>query len=388
MNLLSALLQPSFREPASCVIRLGTDLKDLGNLASLVRSLEIKTSRVEAAIGSLVMDDRRKEDGNWMAADSGLFGRWQPIRIEVNFGAYSEEIFRGYVIKVQPNFPASGGDATLELQLQDDSALLDREHIRQVWGQGEPMSDKSILETLTSPHGFSVAAESGEGQKSRSLSQDTTPIKFLLERAKANGYELIFSEGSIYFGPPRLEGEAQATILVYAGKSTNCLSFSVADEAQKPDKVQFEIAPATEGASPETETLSPDLPTLGQSAAADEGGALTAPSVWRLSREGDETKEETRARAQALANDSSFKLKANGELDGSIYGHVLKAGKPVTVDGTGVRYGGLYYVNTVNHVFSPDGYRQVFELVRNGTGESASPTSPLSAATSAISSLF
>jgi hypothetical protein len=388
MNLLSALLEPSFREPASCVIRVGTGLQDLGALAPLVRSLEIKTSRFEAAIGSLMIDDRRKEDGNWMAADSDLFGRWQPIRIEADFVSHKEEIFRGYIIKVQPNFPGGGGNATLELQLQDDSALLDREHIRQVWGQGEPMSDKSILGALTSPHGFAVAGDSGDGQKSRSLSQDTTPIKFLLERAKANGYELIFSEGEIYFGPPRLEGEVQATILVYAGKSTNCLSFTVADEAQKPDKVQFEIAPATEGATPETETLSPDLPTLGASAAADEGGTLTAPSVWRMSREGDEALEETRARAQALANDNSFKLKANGELDGSIYGHVLKVGKPVTVDGTGARYGGLYYVHTVNHVFSPDGYRQVFELIRNGTGETASPSSPLSAAASAISSLF
>ncbi|WP_020180060.1 hypothetical protein [Methylopila sp. M107] len=388
MNLLSALLEPSFREPASCSIRVGAGLKDLGDLAPLVRSLEIKTGRFEATIGSLVMDDRRKEDGSWLAADSGLFGRWQPIRIEAVFGAVTEELFRGYIVKVAPTYPANGGAASLELQLQDDSALLDREHVRQVWGQGEPLSDKTILQTLVSPHGFGVSAESGDGQKSRSLSQDTTPIKFLVERAKANGYELIFSAGEIYFGPPRLEGEPQAPILVYAGKSTNCLSFGVSDEAQKPDKVQFEMAPATEGATPETETLGPDVATLGSSAAADEGGALTAPSVWRMSREGDETLEETRARAQALANENSFKLRANGELDGAIYGHVLRTGKTVTVDGTGARYGGLYYVDTVNHVFSPDGYRQVFELIRNGTGESSSPTSPLSAAASAISSLF
>ncbi|MGB3336095.1 MAG: hypothetical protein WBA73_02845 [Devosia sp.] len=388
MDLLAALLEPSFRHPASCVIQLGADRKDLRALTPLVRSLEIKTSRLEAAIGSLVMDDRRKEDGTWMAADSGLFGRWQPIRIQADFGGHKEELFRGYVTKVAPTFPANGGDATLELQLQDDSALLDREHIRQVWGDGEPLSDRSILDALASPHGFGVTADSGQGQKSRSLAQDTTPIKFLMERAKANGYELTFAEGEIYFGLPRLEGEVQAPILIYAGKATNCISFAIADEAQKPDKVQFEMAPATEGATPETETVGPDQPVLGKSPAADEGGALTAPSVWRMSREGDETLEEARTRAQALANQNSFKLRASGELDGAIYGHVLKVGRPVAVDGAGTRYGGTYYVDTVNHVFSQDGYRQVFELIRNGTGEAASPLSPLSAAASAISSLF
>ena len=84
--------------------------------------------------------------------------------------------------------------------------------------------------------------------RAASLSQDATPIVFLRERAKANGYELIFAEGKVYFGPMRLDGEAQAPIMVYAGRSTNCLSLEIVDDGQRPDAVRFDHAPREEGA--------------------------------------------------------------------------------------------------------------------------------------------
>ena len=138
-----------------------------------------------------------------------------------------------------------------------------------------------------------------------------------------------------------------------------------------------------------TEIVYPDQPLLGATAAAEEGAGLGTDSVWRLSKDGDEPEETTRAKAQALANENSFKVRATGELDGTLYGHVLKPGLLVSVDGVGTRNGGLYYVDKVTHKFTPDGYRQTFELMRNATGETdALGAAPLSGALSAISSLF
>jgi hypothetical protein len=48
---------------------------------------------------------------------------------------------------------------------------------------------------------------------------------------------------------------------------------------------------------------------------------------------------------------------------------VLRVGAPVGVDGVGERYGGIYFVDTVNHVFDMDGYRQSFTLLRNAYGD-------------------
>lgn len=385
---LGALLDPGFTQPASCLIEVGEDNADIGDIANLVTSVELTTSRVEAATGTIIIEDRRKEDGQWMAADSGLFTRWAPIRISADFQTYTEEIFRGFITQPKPSYPNSGGETTLELAVQDEGAALDREQMRTIWGEDAPMSDLDILTELISPLGLALDGESGQGQSSRSLSQDATPIVFLRERANANGYDLIFSEGLVYFGPKRLEGEAQAPIMVYAGKATNCLSLEINDDGQRPDAVRFDHAPQEEGAETTTETVSPDVPALGQSPVADEGASLGTPSVWRVSKEGDETEEELRARAQALVNENSFRIRANGELDGSLYGHVLKVGRTVTIDGTGGRYGGLYFVDKVVHNFTPEGYQQQFELIRNATGETDGPLGALSAAASAISALF
>ena len=111
--------------------------------------------------------------------------------------------------------------------------------------------------------------------------------------------------------------------------------------------------------------------------------------MTRVSREGDETEEETRARAVAMANEASMRIRATGELDGALYGHVLLPALPVRVDGVGSRNGGIYYVDKVTHAFTPDGYRQQFELIRNATGDADTlGAAPLSKALSAISSLF
>ena len=71
---------------------------------------------------------------------------------------------------------------------------------------------------------------------------------------------------------------------------------------------------------------------------------------------------------------------ANGELDGSLYGHVLRIGEPVGVDGVGERYSGTYYVDAASHRFDVNGYKVTFRLLRNAYGDDLSDTSnPLSA---------
>ena len=75
-----------------------------------------------------------------------------------------------------------------------------------------------------------------------------------------------------------------------------------------------------------------------------------------------------------------MKVRAEGELDGSLYGHVLRVGEPVPLDGVGERYGGTYYVDSVSHRFSMEGYRQTFTLLRNAYGDDIEgSTNPLAA---------
>lgn len=388
MVALPGLGERGFRRPPACVIELGTVRRPLdGAIAALVARVEIAVARDEAATGSITIEDRRGSDGRWTAADAGVFRRWEPIRIVADFGLYSEEVFRGVITQITPAFPADAGAATLTVAMQDDGARLNREQMRRVWGETAPVTDLTILTTLATSAGLAPAPDSAQGQTVRALSQDATPIQFLRERARANGFEMIVAEGRIYFGPRRLTDAPQAPILVYAGTDTNCTDFTVEDSADLPEAVRVDRAPRDGGDRPETETLTPNEPLLGTTPVADEGRGLGTPSVWRLGREGDEDSATARLRAQALANDSAFKLRASGQLDGARYGHVLRVGRPVPVDGVGARYGGLYYVDSVTHALSPEGYAQQFQLMRNATGDSGVPRGPAGPG-SALAGLF
>ncbi|SFR50732.1 phage late control D family protein [Litoreibacter janthinus] len=389
MGLLDQLLDPGFRQAASVEILVGAEQADLGSLADLVSSIEVRSARMEAASASITIDDRRDTNGDYMAADSGLFARWAAIVINADFQTHIEEVFRGYIMELKPSYPQNGGEAKLVIECLDDSAALSREHQRRIWGdETAPMTDRAILEELISPLPLTLAS-GPEGASARALTQDATPIAFLQDRAKANGFEMIFERGEIYFGPKRLESDPQAKIMVYAGSATNCLNFEVSDEANKPDIVAWEKAPATDGAEAVTGEAVADLPLLGRYPAASEGAGLGTPAIARIKGEGDETVDEVTARAQGLVNEASFRIKASGELDGTLYGHVLRVGGTVTVDGVGSRNGGIYYVDTVTHQFSPDGYRQQFQLIRNAVGETeAIGAPPLSSVLSAIQNLF
>jgi hypothetical protein len=61
---------------------------------------------------------------------------------------------------------------------------------------------------------------------------------------------------------------------------------------------------------------------------------------------------------------------AEGELDGSHYGHVLNIGRPVEVKALDECYGGVYYVDTVTHSFTRNSYRQDFNLLRQADADS------------------
>jgi len=381
------LLETRRREPATCVIEAGPDRRELAEHYPLLVSLDVRTARAEAGTGRMVFVARRASDGRMEPVDDDLLTTWSPIWISAEFGNEREEILRGYVKQAVLKTPQDAAAATFEVEFQDESLLLDRVHLREVWGTSDaPLSDKEILQAIAAEVGLSVSADSHDGQAVRPRSQDDTGIKFLRERAKANGFELLFEAGEIYFGPMRLDGEAQADIKIYAGPVTSGLNFEVTEDALQPDQVRFDVAPA-KGAQPETETLAPAIPLLGRTPVSAQGADLPE-FTWRLSREGDENADEMRARAQGLVDANSMKVHASGELDGAVYGHVLKVARLVVVDGVGERHGGLYYVDGVEHAFIPEGYRQRFTLIRNATGETDAPSGPLGAAASAIGGLF
>ena len=359
------LLSGERKEPAECLVTV--DGEEATELYPFLVELTVDTARDRAAAATLKFESRRDEHGVWTVQDAGILAPWKTLVIEAAFGSDTEEVMRGYIREVSADYPREPGNTTVTVEGQDESLLLDRSHVRKAWGGDAPTDDATIARTIVSDHGLTLDSESGPGLSGLVLNQNGTDISFLRERARANGYELIFREGKVYFGPMRLGSEPQATILVYAGRDTHCFSFSTRSDGHQPDQVAFDVA-AEEGAESVERVISPELELLGNEA-ADSTSAGLGDFIWRMDRQGVANQEQLTALAQARANELSLRVKAEGELDGSRYGHVLRVGEPVGVDGVGDWLGGRYYVDTVTHRFSMEGYRQSFKLLRNAYGD-------------------
>ncbi len=371
-----SLLRPKRRAPAECLVFLRD--QELIDLYPTLVEVVVETDRSEATEARLVLETRRFEDGRWAVHDDDRFLPWTSVRIEAAFGGDREEVMRGYIREIKLEFPEEKGSARVTVVCQDESLKLDRLHVNQSWGADAPTTDATIASEIASRNDLTLLAPPGTGQSNLEANQNATDIRFLKERAEANGYELFFREGGLYFGPMRLEAEAQDPILVYAGTSTNCTRFNVDDDGHQPDAVAFEVAAAT-GSQSSLREVRPDLPLLGREP-ADSRHAGLGDFVWRPSRQGVSDESQMEAQAQRMANEQSMKIKASGELDGSSYGHVLRVGEPVLVDGVGDRYGGTYYVDTATHHFDVRGFRTEFRLLRNAYGDSAGTTSSVLAA--------
>lgn len=381
--MLLDLFSTKDRSPAELVITV--DGAEITDLYPFLIEATIDLSRAEAAAATLNFEARRDEFGRWTVQDEEILKPWGRIIISAAFGNRVEEIMRGYIREVSLETPEDAGAARVKVDCQDDSIRLDREHRRRTWGTEDlPSSDDLILNEILGPYGLVADSESASGQDNLvGLAQDDTDIKFLKARAEFNGYELIFRDGQVYFGPMRLTADPQDTMLVYAGRDTNCLSLNVRADGHQADAVAYD-SPAESGDATTPETVYPDLPLLGTERADSQAAGLE-PFVWKLSAEAGADAQRLRTLAQMKANDLDIhRLQGEGELDGTLYGHVLQVGLPVPVDGLGDRLSGIYYVDSVNHNFTSAGYRQRFRILRNAYGDNLDSVSGLAGALAGV----
>lgn len=391
MSFLSSLL-PSFRDPAECVVRVSEDLHEISDLYDYLVEVTVESTRRDASTARLKFETHRDDQGGFVVQDHPDVFAWQPIKIEAAFGTRVEEVIRGYMREIKAEYPEDPGHATVTVECQDESLALDREQVRRKWMEEAPTSDSVIATTIlggyTSPFGgaLTLDASSGSGLSGITLNQDATDIRFLRERAEANDYELIFGQGTVHFGPMQLTASLQPSILVYAGEATNCRSFTARVDGHAPNQVAFDLADASSSSSRRV-TVDPNLSLMGTRDARDSQGGLPD-FVWVMAREGSADEQQLTAKAQQKANDLSLRVHGQGELDGTLYGHVLRAGLPVGVDGAGDDFSGTYYVDTVTHHFSDAGYRQSFTLLRNALGDNLGAAGAIGQAAALIGGLF
>lgn len=351
------------RNPVECNVFV--DEKEIKDLYPFINNISVEMNRKAAAVCTLDFNTVRENSGKWNIQDSGVFRPWKKIRVDALFGNYREEVFRGYIRDIVAEYPETM-NASFLVNCQDESLVLDRDHVRTVFSYSDiHATDGELIRRITSQYWTDITAR--EGLTTKTMHHNGTLIRFIMNRAEANGFEFLVREGKVYFGPSRLDAESQSPIMVYAGNSSNCKRFKAWHDGHKPDQIRLDQA-FDRRPGVKTDTFTSGNLLLGKNSAGSLDSGLT-PFVWIMDRTAGDTSEERIARAKAMADEMSWKLVAEGELDGALYGHVLLTHRNVSVDGVGDTFGGLWYVDEVKHVFSSDDYRQAFRLIRNATGE-------------------
>jgi hypothetical protein len=358
-------------QPVSCGIFVNG--REMMHLYEQVQEVRVEAKRGQATTCTITLDSQRLESGQWNVQDLNSDLRpMADLRIEARFGTSPpQSVMQGLISEVNLDFPSDMSAAKVTVVGQDYSLLLDRVRLSALFPTElkESGTDADLVSLLLSGTGLQAKAE--QGQKLQAFPLKDTAIKILMERAKANGFELYMRDRVLHFHASDLGGTPQDPILVYAGQHTNCLTFSLKHDGHRPQKVTVHYAERT-GTEAKEFPATPNYRSLGAEP------ALHAPmnqpsSSWWLEGASCESESALQAKAQAAANESALgAIVAEGELDGALYGKVLRSMETVTVEGIGSAYASTFYVADVAHTFSAGGYRQRFRLLTHQLGRSPS----------------
>ncbi|MFZ5765288.1 MAG: phage late control D family protein [Thermodesulfobacteriota bacterium] len=342
----------------------GQEASDLSpRLVSLEVEDDIELAGMFRLRFSLLLHGR---DGSWGILDDERLriGREVAIRL-TGFADGDEELIRGPITHVMPHFAGDPSGCVLEVWGMDASVLLDQEEKLKDWPNKK---DSDIASEIFANYGLTPDVEDSGVIHDEALStiiQRETDMRFLKRLAGRNGF-LCYVEGRTgCFKRPALDGPPQPLLSVHFGGETvvNRLTLTVnglrraAVAMQQIDRLSKEILT--------TEINDGEQRLLG----GEDAAALTGPAMPEgrivVSRNGATGAPEMQALCTALFNQSAWFVEGEGEIQANQYGHVLKARRTVTIRGIGETYSGVYYVSHVTHVFTEDGYCQLFKVRRN-----------------------
>lgn len=170
-----------------------------------------------------------------------------------------------------------------------------------------------------------------------------------------------------YWGPKAYVGMPQRALTFGMGGEDNVTSLSFTDDGTKPKLVYGFVKEERSGA-PVIPVFSLPYPFPLEAVPAVIGNAPFV-GLQRLADDqgGNVVKAYARATAQHWQSVQGAAT-AQGELDTTRYGGVLKAHELVEVRGAGWTHDGAWYVKGVTHTIGPGTWKQAFNLERSGTG--------------------
>ena len=338
-----------------------------------LREIEVQTAVGQASIFRLRFELSRNSFGDFDAMAIDIFRPLVPIRLSVSAGlGLPQTLINGYIKDASLSASNEPGASTLEVVGMDALGTL-MAHIQQpfIWPN---LPDSAVAAAIFGKYGLVPIAVPTPPLRTvldTTTTQRANDSVYLQQLASRNGYELYIQPDPVagidagHFHPPLTVAPPQGVLSIDFGTQTNLLDFSVTNDMLAPTSVM--------GLSSEPRTRVP-IPTIAPVSTEPPMGLeptlnrILPPPIERPAGTDAASPAEAQAQAMARATTSSRSVRASGEVDGLKYKRLLLAGLPVLVRGAGRQMSGSYYVTSVSHRISRDGYTQSFSAWRNAVG--------------------
>jgi phage protein D len=342
------------------------------DVMAAIQQIEVEDSTDMASMLRLRLGIGVKDDASgWTIIDDSIFSRLTNITLKVAVGSGPQEpLIDAYVMETNASFSDAPGLSILEVVAMDASVLMTLEDKARSFPN---MSDSDIANQIFGEYGFTAHVDSTQPTRQEDdvvTMQHGSDIGFLRMLAYRNGFECYVEMDAMletnmgYFRAPQLQDDPQGVLSVSKGDQSNVNTLNVRYQMLRPRQAKVNNVSVDDESTQSGDAQSLSLDLLGEDGVlSDERPRKALAAQVALVDSG-----ELQTFAQAIVDGSAWAVIAEGDLNTTAYGGLLRAKRPVLLQGAGSTNSGTYYVEKVLHTITSNTYTQRFTLSRNALG--------------------
>lgn len=325
-------------------------------------SSDLRNDILEAIVeNSLTLPDLctlRIHDAGFKWIDHPSFVEGAPIRIEGSYGRHQmETLFDGEIVGVELDL-AAFGSPTLTVQCLDRSHRLHRGRQSRSFTN---LTDEDVVKKVAAEHGFKVKSDSTPTVHEWIFQNNQTNWEFLTMLAGRNGFRLtLHGERDLHFRKVD-DAESQQLVEVEWGKELRSFrprtnASTQVDEVEVRSWDPHTKSPISASAKAPKGTPKTGIGDGGRNAKKAFGKAKLVVVDYPV-----HSNEEAADVARSICDEiGGSYLEAEGMLYGMPH---LKAGMAIKVKNIGKRFGGVYFLTTTQHTYTPtEGFSTLFTV--------------------------
>jgi hypothetical protein len=361
-------------------------------LASAIESIEIRSTdegrdgfQIVFTVGRGGAQNPTANPLDYSLMDSPLLSNFNRVIVMVVFGLLPAVLIDGVITHKQFSPSTEPGQSRLTVTGEDVSVMMDRTESSTTHPNQPDIAIVSkiiasyaqygLVPTVVPPASMDVPIE-----VNRVPTQQATDLQYI--RSLAEAYDYVFyieptaapGVNTAYWGPKQYTGVPQRALTVNMGSDTNVTSINFQYSSLDSTIVTGSIQDPLLGVKVPVVTAGSLRPPL--SITPDWMANLANAKTKQYRADGGVNFVQAYGQAQSETDRSTDAVTVTGELDGALYGDVLRARKLVGLRGAGFKHDGYYYVKAVTHKIKRGEYRQAFTLVREGLGSTTPVVMP------------